>query len=123
MPQRTAFAAGFPAYNLRMTRNSGFTSRVFLILQLRIIRVTEARSGAFRAIYPGSGRPGFGHPGFWERRMTMLNVSARLALAAAGFALSDVSVARDRFGRESFLNRLWGLPLYYGAQCLFAVSV
>ncbi|MCB2097434.1 MAG: lysoplasmalogenase [Parvularculaceae bacterium] len=49
--------------------------------------------------------------------------SLRLALAAAGFALSDVSVARDRFGRESFLNRLWGLPLYYGAQCLFAVSV
>ena len=49
--------------------------------------------------------------------------SLRLAIAAAAFALSDLSVARDRFGAENFLNRLWGLPLYYAAQCLFAVSV
>jgi len=49
--------------------------------------------------------------------------SAALAVAAAGFALSDVSVARDRFGGGGFINRAWGLPLYYAAQCLFAVSV
>ncbi|OFX04923.1 MAG: hypothetical protein A3E78_05615 [Alphaproteobacteria bacterium RIFCSPHIGHO2_12_FULL_63_12] len=49
--------------------------------------------------------------------------SAALAIAAAGFALSDVSVARDRFGGAGFINRLWGLPLYFAAQCLFAVSV
>ncbi len=49
--------------------------------------------------------------------------SASLALAAIGFALSDVSVARDRFGKGGFINRLWGLPLYFAAQCLFAISV
>ena len=49
--------------------------------------------------------------------------SGALAAAAVAFALSDVSVARDRFGRNSFINRLWGLPLYYAAQCLFAVNV
>jgi uncharacterized membrane protein YhhN len=49
--------------------------------------------------------------------------SLHLALAAAGFAISDVSVARDQFRKPEFFNRLWGLPLYYAAQCLFAVSV
>jgi hypothetical protein len=29
-------------------------------------------------------------------------------------------VARDRFLRHEFLNRAWGLPLYYGAQLLLA---
>lgn len=48
---------------------------------------------------------------------------ANLVIAAAGFALSDVSVARDRFGKAGFANRLWGLPLYFAAQCFFAVSV
>ena len=45
------------------------------------------------------------------------------ALAAVGFALSDISVARDRFVRPDLSNRLWGLPLYFATQCLFAISV
>lgn len=49
--------------------------------------------------------------------------SAQLALAAAGFAVSDLSVARDQFRARAFFNRLWGLPLYYASQCLFAISV
>lgn len=49
--------------------------------------------------------------------------SAALAIAAAGFALSDVSVALDRFGGAGFINKAWGLTLYFAAQCLFAVSV
>ncbi len=40
--------------------------------------------------------------------------------AALAFYLSDVSVARDTFVSRSFVNRAWGLPLYYGAQLLFA---
>lgn len=43
--------------------------------------------------------------------------------AALAFYLSDVSVARDRFMVSSFGNRLWGLPLYYAAQIMFALSV
>jgi hypothetical protein len=38
------------------------------------------------------------------------------------FYLSDLAVARDRFVARAFVNRLWGLPLYYAAQILFAVS-
>jgi uncharacterized membrane protein YhhN len=42
--------------------------------------------------------------------------------AAAAFYLSDLAVARQRFVAPGFVNRAWGLPLYYGAQILFALS-
>jgi uncharacterized membrane protein YhhN len=42
---------------------------------------------------------------------------------AVAFLLSDLSVANDRFVHESFINELWGLPLYYAAQILLAASV
>ncbi len=38
------------------------------------------------------------------------------------FYLSDLTVARDRFVRQRFENRLVGLPLYYAAQVLLALS-
>jgi uncharacterized membrane protein YhhN len=44
----------------------------------------------------------------------------RIPAGAVGFYLSDVAVARDRFVAPGVANRLWGLPLYYGAQLLFA---
>ena len=46
-----------------------------------------------------------------------------LLVAAVAFYLSDLSVARDRFVAPGFINRAWGLPLYYGAQILFALNV
>ncbi len=48
---------------------------------------------------------------------------AIILAAAVAFFLSDLSVARDTFVKRAFVNRLWGLPLYYGAQLLFAWSV
>jgi len=45
------------------------------------------------------------------------------AVGAACFYLSDVFVARDRFLRQRFFNRLLGLPLYYAGQFLLAFSV
>jgi hypothetical protein len=45
-----------------------------------------------------------------------------VAMGALAFTASDVSVARDRFVREDFFNRAWGLPLYYCAQLLLALS-
>lgn len=39
------------------------------------------------------------------------------------FALSDVFVARNRFVKPAFENRLIGLPLYYVAQLMLAYSV
>lgn len=46
-----------------------------------------------------------------------------VAAGALAFTASDVAVARDRFVRKDFLNRAWGLPLYYFAQLLLALSV
>lgn len=46
-----------------------------------------------------------------------------VAPAAAAFYVSDLFVARDKFVARGFVNRIWGLPLYYGAQILFALSV
>ena len=44
-------------------------------------------------------------------------------VAALAFYASDLAVARDTFVHKAFVNRLWGLPLYYGAVLLFALSV
>jgi hypothetical protein len=43
------------------------------------------------------------------------------AIGAIAFAASDLSVARDRFVKPSFVNVLWGLPVYYGAQIIIAI--
>lgn len=48
--------------------------------------------------------------------------TALVAAGAIAFTASDVSVARDRFVRHEFANRAWGLPLYYLAQVLLALS-
>lgn len=43
--------------------------------------------------------------------------------AAVLFFLSDLAVARDKFVTPGFPNRAIGLPMYYTAQILFAVSI
>jgi uncharacterized membrane protein YhhN len=45
-----------------------------------------------------------------------------VAVGALAFTASDISVARDRFVRHRFINRAWGLPLYYAAQLLLATT-
>lgn len=42
---------------------------------------------------------------------------------AIAFYVSDLAVARQRFVAKSFSNKLWGLPLYFGAQLLLAATV
>jgi uncharacterized membrane protein YhhN len=39
------------------------------------------------------------------------------------FFASDLFVARNQFVAPDRVNRMWGLPLYYLAQVLFALSV
>jgi uncharacterized membrane protein YhhN len=46
-----------------------------------------------------------------------------VALGALAFYGSDLAVARERFVEQGFVNKAWGLPLYYGAQLLLAASV
>ena len=56
---------------------------------------------------------------------TQLNDAGRLLvfIGAVSFYLSDLFVARDRFLKSEFTNRLIGLPLYYCGQFLLAYSV
>jgi uncharacterized membrane protein YhhN len=49
--------------------------------------------------------------------------TALIVVGAVLFYVSDLFVARDRFVTEEYLNTLIGLPLYYGAQVLLALSV
>ena len=49
--------------------------------------------------------------------------SMLVLVGALAFFLSDLAVARERFVAPGFVNRLWGLPLYYGAQLLLAASI
>ncbi|HBK92199.1 MAG TPA: hypothetical protein DDZ68_11060 [Parvularcula sp.] len=51
------------------------------------------------------------------------DAALRLAIGAGAFAASDLAVARDQFGKRDYFNRAWGLPLYFGAQCLIATAV
>jgi uncharacterized membrane protein YhhN len=44
-------------------------------------------------------------------------------LGAVLFAASDLSVARDRFVRNAYVNRLWGWPTYFVAQLVLAWSL
>jgi len=54
-----------------------------------------------------------------------LTRSGRIMVFAGALSLyfSDIFVARDRFLRKGFLNRLIGLPMYYTGQFLLAFSV
>ena len=51
------------------------------------------------------------------------SMPSTVGVGAVLFAVSDVSVARDRFIERNIANKMWGLPLYYIAQLLFAGSV
>ena len=44
-------------------------------------------------------------------------------VGAVMFTASDIAVVRDRFVSSGFINRAWGLPLYYAAQLVIAWSI
>jgi uncharacterized membrane protein YhhN len=46
-----------------------------------------------------------------------------IPVGAIMFTASDIAVVRDRFVNPGFVNRLWGLPLYYAAQLIIAWSI
>ncbi len=54
---------------------------------------------------------------------TVAAAGVQLIVGAVLFTVSDIFVARERFVLSSVANRLWGLPLYYAAQLIFALSV
>lgn len=59
---------------------------------------------------------------FWK---SSFQVSGRALIltGALCFYLSDLFVARQRFIKEEYQNRLFGLPLYYTGQFMLAFSI
>ena len=59
---------------------------------------------------------------FWK---SSFQISGRTLILAGSlcFYFSDLFVARDKFIKEEYRNRLFGLPLYYGGQFLLAFSI
>ncbi len=53
---------------------------------------------------------------------TIVATGLHVVIAAVMFAVSDIFVAREKFVSPNVANRFWGLPLYYGAQTIFALS-
>ena len=59
---------------------------------------------------------------FW---MSSFSISGRtlILVGALCFYVSDVLVARNKFIKEEYRNRLLGLPLYYAGQFMLAFSI
>jgi len=58
-------------------------------------------------------------------RKSSFRISGRALILAGAlcFYFSDVFVARDKFIKEEYLNRLLNLPLYYAGQFMLAFSI
>jgi uncharacterized membrane protein YhhN len=61
----------------------------------------------------------------WGAASTFAAGTAGLVTLAGAllFYVSDLAVARDRFVSKGFINRAWGLPVYYAGQALLALSL
>jgi uncharacterized membrane protein YhhN len=59
---------------------------------------------------------------FWK---SSLQISGRALVLVGSFCFyfSDLFVARNKFIKEEYRNRLFGLPLYYAGQFMLAFSV
>jgi len=98
-----------------------------------LLPIVLVSSGALRWLWPHLGRRRIS-VGAYVLVITMMVWGAlavttggvlgwKIAIGAVLFYFSDLTVARDRFVQSDFLNRGIGLPMYYTAQILIALSV
>jgi len=123
-----AFALGHSAYALACLA-LGVDARALAIAALAAIPLLAA---TWRWLGPRTGRlrAPIAAYGILVAAMAALACAASaqgapvvLALGGVAFALSDLSVARERFVAPSFAGLAWGLPLYFAAQLAIAASV
>ena len=131
-----AFLAGLAAFLLsHLAFGAAFLSGAVAwpVLGWALVPAAAVAWGVLRWLMPHT--PG---PMRWPVRIYVAAVLAMCAAAAGHaepadrwgvlggamlFAVSDLAVARDRFVREAFVNRLWGWPAYFAAQLWLAWSV
>lgn len=120
-----SFLAGHVAYVVAFT-NRGFGDELYLpVLALIVIPIPIARW-----LLPTVPRELKGPVIAYMVVITLMLAAAsqtdsalsdwRIPVGALAFYLSDLGVARDRFAAPGFVNRLVGLPLYFGGQLLLA---
>jgi uncharacterized membrane protein YhhN len=120
-----SFLAGHVAYVLAFT-NRGFGDDLYLpVLALIAIPIPIARW-----LMPTVPRELKGPVIAYMVVITLMLAAAlqtdsaipdwRIPVGAVAFYLSDLGVARDRFAAPGYVNRLIGLPLYFGGQLLLA---
>lgn len=130
------FRAGVAAFGLgHVAYAAAFATRP--LAPLALWGAALAAGGALLAVHRWLG-PHVPPPLRWPVRGYFVVIGGMTALACAvtaaggafavaggalGFALSDLSVARDRFVRPGFANTVWGLPLYFASQLLLASTV
>lgn len=136
IPKRTPFfIAGLASFLLAHLTFSG----AFLLLPLDVLPLALAATGmlvvaiiVLRWLWPHLPHGFRPAVGAYLAAISLMVVLANGTMPAAGpllligavmFAASDVFVARERFVSPSVANRLWGLPLYYMAQLIFALSI
>lgn len=115
-------AAYIGAFSLSGLNPDPFPSLVILAASWFMMKWLWPHLGTFRGPVAG-----------YALIITAMAVAGTAASAAGGdwrifagaviFVASDVAVARDRFVKPAFINRLWGLPAYYAAQFLLASTI
>ncbi|HVH06128.1 MAG TPA: lysoplasmalogenase [Myxococcota bacterium] len=132
---RRAFAAGLGSFLLgHVAFAAGFVSRgqSFLWLGVGLALVLAAAVPLLRWLMPHVGKSlGLPVRAYFAVISAMVATAAgatgatgdlRLVFGALGFAVSDVTVARERFVTHSPWNGGLGLPLYYASQLLLAAT-
>jgi uncharacterized membrane protein YhhN len=131
----TSFLVGLGAFLLaHVGYGAGFIARGIAAPATLVVLALSAISGAFvlRWLHPHLNprmrRPVIAYVVALSAMVSLAVGTAfqdrepMILVAALAFYASDLSVARNRFVRPGFANKVWGLPLYYGAQILFALS-
>jgi uncharacterized membrane protein YhhN len=140
LPQRGMFLAGMAAFFMgHLSYVVAFAPRADLsgVVGLATVGIAVIGVGILVWLLPRLGRLKAPVAAYILIISTMLSAAVAVAVnpmnPAAGrgwvfagallFYLSDLFVARNRFVREQFINRLIGLPLYYAGQFILAFSV
>ncbi len=126
--RRAAFLGGLVAFLLAHVAYIAGFATVSRPSALVAIAVAAASAVALRWLWPHAGSMRGPVVAYCAAIgvMVWLGLGAgrpELQLGALLFWVSDLAVARDRFVRPGFANRLVGLPLYYAAQLLIASAV
>ncbi|ABZ96556.1 lysoplasmalogenase [Leptospira biflexa] len=127
-----AFLAGHVMYTIAFSRLGEVGSvmitvgTVFLLTSVVIYMRLQANLGNMRA--PVLAYISIitvmviGAASFWDHTTININCRNFVLTGALLFYISDIFVARHRFVQKEFLNRAIGLPMYYSAQFLIALS-